>query len=268
MKAQAKASKYFPNHERITRHPETTLVYDWRYAVGTLESCGASNSDKCGLQLSIGATGRSRFGDRPGTPDVGTRELTTFCLPFFRPASRSCCWMRRVSSFCRSGLTQVYSPVISRSLWPAIFDASIALPPICWRHVMLARRNECRPSPGKSREEVAGPVARVEKGFDLAAQVGIATTCLVEQRGAVFRGNAGEVVEELFDSPPHVPPMDRGKYRIRPLRQSAHILKNSLLREFGLTPSSRTRIAVVQEPEIHDVFTELATESRRFASPN
>src|ERR1019366_8569706 len=35
-------------------------------------------------------------------------------------------WMRCVSSFWRSGVTKVYSPVISRSLWPAILEASIA----------------------------------------------------------------------------------------------------------------------------------------------
>jgi P27 family predicted phage terminase small subunit len=43
---------------------------------------------------------------------------------------------------------------------------------------------------------------------------------------------------------------------------------NNLLREFGLTPSSRTRIAVVQEPEIQDVWAELAAESRRLTGPN
>jgi P27 family predicted phage terminase small subunit len=43
---------------------------------------------------------------------------------------------------------------------------------------------------------------------------------------------------------------------------------NNLLREFGLTPSSRTRITVVQEPEIQDVWAELAAESRQFADPN
>jgi len=63
-------------------------------------------------------------------------------------ASASFCCMRRVSSFWRSGATKVYSPVISRSRWPAIFDASIALPPTCCRQVILARRNECGPGPG------------------------------------------------------------------------------------------------------------------------
>jgi hypothetical protein len=57
--------------------------------------------------------------------------------------------MRRVSSFCRSGATKVYSPVISRSAWPAIFEASIALPPTSCRQVMLARPKECGPKPGK-----------------------------------------------------------------------------------------------------------------------
>jgi hypothetical protein len=44
-----------------------------------------------------------------------------------QPPLESLRWMRRVSSFCRSELAQVYSPVISRSLWPAIFDASSRL---------------------------------------------------------------------------------------------------------------------------------------------
>jgi hypothetical protein len=57
--------------------------------------------------------------------------------------------MRRVNSFCRSHVTKVYSPVISRSLWPAIWDASIALPPNCCRHVMMTYRKE-GPAPGKA----------------------------------------------------------------------------------------------------------------------
>ena len=61
------------------------------------------------------------------------------------------CWIRRVSSFCRSAVTNVYSPVISRSLWPAIFEASMALPPTCCRHVMFARRKECGPRTSKSQ---------------------------------------------------------------------------------------------------------------------
>jgi len=47
--------------------------------------------------------------------------------------------------------TNVYSPVMSTSLWPAILLASIALPPTSCRHVMLARRKECGPRPGKSQ---------------------------------------------------------------------------------------------------------------------
>src|ERR1035437_9958511 len=53
--------------------------------------------------------------------------------------------MRRVSSFWRSGVTKVYSPVISRSLCPAILEASMALPPTCCRHVMFALRKEWGP---------------------------------------------------------------------------------------------------------------------------
>jgi len=37
---------------------------------------------------------------------------------------------------------------------------------------------------------------------------------------------------------------------------------NNLLREFGLTPSSRTRIAVAQPPEEDDEFAMLAAEAR------
>lgn len=40
---------------------------------------------------------------------------------FSLPAIASSRWMRRVNSFWRSGVTKVYSPVISRSEWPAIF---------------------------------------------------------------------------------------------------------------------------------------------------
>ena len=43
---------------------------------------------------------------------------------------------------------------------------------------------------------------------------------------------------------------------------------NNLLREFGLTPSSRTRVAVVPEPEIHDALTEFAAKCRRLTRPN
>ena len=63
----------------------------------------------------------SRIDEASDAPDVETGGFKTLCFPFFPTASRSLRWMRRVSSFCRSGLTQVYSPVISRSLWPAIF---------------------------------------------------------------------------------------------------------------------------------------------------
>src|SRR5437868_2916028 len=45
-------------------------------------------------------------------------------------------------------------------------------------------------------------------------------------------------------------------------------IPNNLLREFGLTPSSRTRIAVVQEPEIQDVWAQLKPESRQSVGPN
>ena len=58
----------------------------------------------------------------------GTGGTTAFTSVFLA-ATESFCWRRRVSSFCRSAVTNVYSPVISRSLWPAIFEASMALPP-------------------------------------------------------------------------------------------------------------------------------------------
>jgi hypothetical protein len=43
----------------------------------------------------------------------------------------------------------VYSSVIRTLLWPAIFDASMLDPPTPCRHVILARRKECGPRPGK-----------------------------------------------------------------------------------------------------------------------
>ena len=81
----------------------------------------------------------------------------------FLAASASFPWIRRVSSFCRSAVTKVYSPVISRSLWPAIFDASMALPPTCCRHVMFALRNECGPSPGKSHPSACAAWCRASR---------------------------------------------------------------------------------------------------------
>src|ERR1019366_4588299 len=36
-------------------------------------------------------------------------------------------------------------------LWPAILDASMLDPPTSCRHVILARRKECGPRPGKSQ---------------------------------------------------------------------------------------------------------------------
>lgn len=45
----------------------------------------------------------------------------------------------------------MYSAVMSTSAWPAVFEASIALPPTSCRQVTFARRNECGPSPGKSQ---------------------------------------------------------------------------------------------------------------------
>jgi len=43
---------------------------------------------------------------------------------------------------------------------------------------------------------------------------------------------------------------------------------NNLLREFGLTPSSRTRIAVAQPPEEDDEFAKLAAEARALMRAN
>ena len=43
---------------------------------------------------------------------------------------------------------------------------------------------------------------------------------------------------------------------------------NNLLREFGLTPSSRTRIAVAQPADEHDEFAMLAAEARALMRAN
>lgn len=44
----------------------------------------------------------------------------------------------------------MYSSVIRVLAWTAIFEASMLEPPTSCRHVMLARRSECGPKPGKS----------------------------------------------------------------------------------------------------------------------
>jgi len=56
-----------------------------------------------------------------------------------------------VSSSWRVSWIFVYSSVIRTVLWPAIFDASMLDPPTSCRQVMLARRKECGPRPGKSQ---------------------------------------------------------------------------------------------------------------------
>ena len=60
-------------------------------------------------------------------------------------------WMRRVRSSWRFSPTSVYSSVMAVLAWPAILLVSMLLPPTSCRHVMLARRRECGPKPGKSR---------------------------------------------------------------------------------------------------------------------
>jgi len=87
------------------------------------------------------AAGRtcSGVGEASGDPEIEIGNSAIRSFPFFLAARLSFCWMRRVSSFCRSAETQVYWAVMSRSLWPAIFDGFIALPPTCGRHVMLLR---------------------------------------------------------------------------------------------------------------------------------
>lgn len=76
------------------------------------------------------------------------------------PSSGAACanrsWMARVNAVWRSIPTNVYSPVISTSLWPAILLASIALPPTSCRHVMFARRKECGPRPGYGKADGYG----------------------------------------------------------------------------------------------------------------
>ena len=66
------------------------------------------------------------------------------------PACASFSCNRWVSSSCRRNCTTVYSPVILLLAWPAIWLASMLLPPTSCRHVMFARRSVCNPSPAKS----------------------------------------------------------------------------------------------------------------------
>ena len=47
--------------------------------------------------------------------------------------------------------TTVYSPVILLLAWPAIWLASMLLPPTSCRQVMLARRSVCSPRPANAR---------------------------------------------------------------------------------------------------------------------
>ena len=79
------------------------------------------------------------LGGTSGADDVdGATSAVAWSFCCSLSASASLSWMRRVSSFCRFGATKVYSPVISRSAWPAIFAASMAGPPTSCHQVMLA----------------------------------------------------------------------------------------------------------------------------------
>jgi hypothetical protein len=77
--------------------------------------------------IAVGGKTSCRPDEASGPPDIETGDSTIRTFPFLPAASRSFCWMRRVSSFCRSAVTKVYSPVISTSLWPAILGAPSAL---------------------------------------------------------------------------------------------------------------------------------------------
>lgn len=54
----------------------------------------------------------------------------------------------------------MYSSVMRTVLWPAILDASMLDPPTSCRHVILARRKECGPRPGKSQPSAAAAFFR------------------------------------------------------------------------------------------------------------
>ncbi len=86
-----------------------------------------------------GGKSRRRRGWRGGAAGAAALFAAFFCLPACLAAFARRAWIRRVSSFWRSGLTNVYSAVMLTSAWPAIFEASMALPPTSCRQVMLAR---------------------------------------------------------------------------------------------------------------------------------
>jgi len=99
----------------------------------------------------------------------GTGGTTAFTSVFFA-ATESFCWMRRVSSFCRSAVTKVYSPVISRS-WQArhlvtmdIKGAKLphpnAVPCVDCGHIGPDRRHEYDHHQGYSVEHMQNVQAR------------------------------------------------------------------------------------------------------------
>src|ERR1039458_5153208 len=89
----------------------------------------------------------------------GTKQLCGPAVQFpycttagcFAPTLANRSWISRVSSSWRVSWIFVYSSVIRTVLWPAIFDVSMLDPPTSCLHVMLARRKECGPRPGKSQ---------------------------------------------------------------------------------------------------------------------
>ena len=113
------------------------------------------------------------------TPDPANGDVVPCCF-FLVSKFASFSWIRRVNSFCRSAVTNVYSPVISRSLCPGDlrrFDrASADLLPPC--------------DVGSSEGEGASPVeciadAGIPKWFARPRSVGAQTNPASHGRGRV-----------------------------------------------------------------------------------
>jgi len=135
--------------------------------------------------LTTGVTGfvSARFG-RTSSAQVRARRELRHVVPF---AGGLCKFLLNAARqlVLPSGSTNVYSPVISRLLWPAILDASIALPPTCWRHVMLALRKECGQGLGSRSLRLRPPdVVHLEH---LSPKVVCQSTPLVKDPGVRFR---------------------------------------------------------------------------------
>jgi hypothetical protein len=88
----------------------------------------------------------------------------------------------------------VYSSVILVLAWPAILEASMAEPPTSCRQVMLARRKESGPKPGKSQPSSAVAFSGAcrtpesQSGRPLPF-LRVNTSAPVSVRGAIGRGS-------------------------------------------------------------------------------